>query len=129
MQTYTGSRSSEDDARETAAIAARTRVRTLTHTCTHTHTHTCVQLSSLFYSRLSSSPLCARAQVYDRKRFTDGGFNHYDLYFPDGSCPRDSILLHFLELAEAEAGALAVRAGAQAAVRANWLIGTKFVVL
>jgi len=66
-----------------------------THTCasartdTHTHKHT---------------------QGYDRKRFTDGGFNHYDLYFPDGSCPREAILLHFLELAEAEPGALAVRA-------------------
>jgi len=47
-------------------------------------------------------------KVYDRKRFTDAGFNHYDLYFPDGSCPREPILLHFLEIAEAEPGALAV---------------------
>lgn len=47
-------------------------------------------------------------QVYDRKRFTDGGFRHYDLYFPDGSCPPDSILMKFLELAESEPGALAI---------------------
>ncbi|KAF5843178.1 hypothetical protein DUNSADRAFT_1605 [Dunaliella salina] len=47
-------------------------------------------------------------QVYDRKRFTDAGFNHYDLYFPDGSCPRETILLHFLDIVEGEPGAVAV---------------------
>lgn len=47
-------------------------------------------------------------KVYDRKRFTDGGFRHYDLYFPDGSCPTEAILLKFLEIVESEPGALAV---------------------
>lgn len=47
-------------------------------------------------------------QVYDRRRFTDGGLKHVDLYFPDGSCPSDAILHRFLELAEAEPGSLAV---------------------
>ncbi|KAJ9516964.1 hypothetical protein QJQ45_027383 [Haematococcus lacustris] len=47
-------------------------------------------------------------KVYDRKRFTDGGFRHYDLYFPDGSCPSEAILLKFLEIAESEPGALAI---------------------
>jgi len=47
-------------------------------------------------------------KVYDRKRFTDGGFRHYDLYFPDGSCPTEAILLKWLEIAESEPGALAV---------------------
>lgn len=45
---------------------------------------------------------------YDRKRFTDGGLRHHELYFPDGSCPSDAILFKFLELAEAEPGALAI---------------------
>ena len=35
----------------------------------------------------------ARAQVYDRKRFLDGGFKHIEMYFPDGSCPSDAIIL------------------------------------
>ncbi len=57
-----------------------------------------------------AGPLNPRAgpQVYDRKRFTDGGFRHYDLYFPDGTCPNEATLLKFLELAENEPGALAI---------------------
>ena len=47
-------------------------------------------------------------QVYDRRRFTDGGFRHYDLYFPDGSCPSEAILLKWLEIAESEPGGLAI---------------------
>ncbi len=31
-------------------------------------------------------------QVYDRKRFLDGGFKHHEMYFPDGSCPTDAII-------------------------------------
>jgi cell division cycle 14 len=44
-------------------------------------------------------------QVYDRQRFTSGNFRHYDLYFPDGSCPSEAILLKWLEIAESEPGA------------------------
>jgi cell division cycle 14 len=47
-------------------------------------------------------------QVYDRKRFLDGGFQHHELYFPDGSCPSQEILLRFLAIAEATPGALAI---------------------
>lgn len=47
-------------------------------------------------------------QQYDRRRFTEGGFAHYDMYFPDGSCPPRAILDQFLKLAEEEPGALAV---------------------
>ena len=47
-------------------------------------------------------------KVYDRKKFLDAGFNHYDLYFADGGNPTDAILKKFLEIAEAEKGALAV---------------------
>ena len=43
-------------------------------------------------------------QMYDAKRFTDAGFRHYELYFPDGSCPPDNLSARFLEIAEKEAG-------------------------
>lgn len=42
--------------------------------------------------------------MYDAKRFTDAGFRHYELYFPDGSCPPDTITARFLEIAEREGG-------------------------
>ncbi|KIZ02856.1 protein phosphatase [Monoraphidium neglectum] len=47
-------------------------------------------------------------KVYDRRRFTDGGLRHHELYFPDGSCPPTELLLRFLDLAEQEPGALAI---------------------
>ena len=47
-------------------------------------------------------------KVYDRKKFLDAGFNHYDLYFADGGNPTDAILKKFLEISESEKGALAV---------------------
>ena len=47
-------------------------------------------------------------QQYDRKRFLDGGFDHIDMFFPDGSCPPEHILTQFLSLAESRQGALAV---------------------
>lgn len=43
-------------------------------------------------------------QMYDSKRFTDAGFRHYELYFPDGSCPPDPLTAKFLDLAEREPG-------------------------
>lgn len=33
------------------------------------------------------------------------------MYFPDGTCPSEQILLRFLDIAEREPGALAVRQG------------------
>jgi len=47
-------------------------------------------------------------KVYDRKKFIDAGFNHYDMYFTDGGNPTDAILKRFLEVCETEKGALAV---------------------
>jgi cell division cycle 14 len=46
--------------------------------------------------------------VYERRRFTDHGLSHYDLYFPDGSCPPERIVKRFLEIVEGTSGALAV---------------------
>lgn len=42
--------------------------------------------------------------MYDAKRFTDAGFRHYELYFPDGSCPPDNLTAKFLDIAERESG-------------------------
>mmetsp|Transcript_22268 Transcript_22268/g.56243 ORF Transcript_22268/g.56243 Transcript_22268/m.56243 type:complete len:430 (+) Transcript_22268:441-1730(+) len=45
---------------------------------------------------------------YDRRRFTDHGVKHVDLYFLDGSCPSREIINKFLFVAENEPGAVAV---------------------
>ncbi|CAF1261379.1 unnamed protein product [Rotaria sordida] len=47
-------------------------------------------------------------KIYDSKRFTDSGFEHYDLFFSDGSTPSDAITLKFLTIAEQARGAVAV---------------------
>lgn len=41
-------------------------------------------------------------------RFNNAGINHYDLFFPDGSCPPRHILLKFLQISEESDGAIAV---------------------
>ncbi|XP_029473657.1 dual specificity protein phosphatase CDC14A isoform X2 [Rhinatrema bivittatum] len=47
-------------------------------------------------------------KIYDAKRFTDAGFEHWDLFFVDGSTPSDSIVQRFLTLCESAPGAVAV---------------------
>jgi len=47
-------------------------------------------------------------KMYDRKRFTKVGIQHFELYFPDGSCPPDTIRKKFLEITENIRGAVAV---------------------
>ncbi|CAJ0965131.1 unnamed protein product [Ranitomeya imitator] len=47
-------------------------------------------------------------KVYDAKRFIDAGFDHYDLFFVDGSTPGDCIVRRFLNLCENTDGAMAV---------------------
>ncbi|XP_061489814.1 dual specificity protein phosphatase CDC14A isoform X2 [Rhineura floridana] len=47
-------------------------------------------------------------KIYEAKRFTDGGFEHYDLFFIDGSTPSDGILQQFLNICEEAEGAIAV---------------------
>lgn len=46
--------------------------------------------------------------MYEAKRFTDAGFEHYDLFFIDGSTPSDSIVQRFLNICENADGAIAV---------------------
>ncbi|XP_014346267.1 dual specificity protein phosphatase CDC14AB isoform X1 [Latimeria chalumnae] len=47
-------------------------------------------------------------KIYDAKRFTDAGFEHYDLFFVDGSTPNDAIMRRFLNICENAEGAIAV---------------------
>lgn len=47
-------------------------------------------------------------KIYDAKRFTDAGFDHYDLFFVDGSTPSDIITRRFLHVCESTGGAVAV---------------------
>ncbi|XP_066912800.1 dual specificity protein phosphatase CDC14A-like [Clytia hemisphaerica] len=47
-------------------------------------------------------------KLYDAKRFKNGGFGHYDLFFTDGSIPNDSIIKRFLTITENISGAAAV---------------------
>ncbi|MEE6459625.1 hypothetical protein FKM82_000676 [Ascaphus truei] len=47
-------------------------------------------------------------KMYDAKRFTDAGFEHYDLFFIDGSTPTDSIVKKFLNICENADGTVAV---------------------
>ena len=47
-------------------------------------------------------------KIYDARRFTDGGFDHHDLFFIDGSSPSEAIVKAFLEISENTQGAVAV---------------------
>ncbi|XP_070598899.1 dual specificity protein phosphatase CDC14B isoform X3 [Erythrolamprus reginae] len=47
-------------------------------------------------------------KMYDCRRFKDAGFDHYDLFFADGSIPNDAIIKAFLNICENAEGAIAV---------------------
>ncbi|XP_059825858.1 dual specificity protein phosphatase CDC14C-like isoform X1 [Hypanus sabinus] len=47
-------------------------------------------------------------KMYDAKRFTDARFDHYDLFFVDGSTPSDTIVKKFLNICENAKGVVAV---------------------
>lgn len=47
-------------------------------------------------------------KMYEGNRFTAHRVAHHDLYFPDGTCPSEPIMYHFLDIVERSQGALAV---------------------
>ncbi|XP_037296277.1 tyrosine-protein phosphatase CDC14 homolog [Manduca sexta] len=47
-------------------------------------------------------------RLYDGNVFSNVGIIHYDLFFPDGSCPPRHILFKFLQISEDADGAIAV---------------------
>ncbi|KDD74234.1 hypothetical protein H632_c1468p0, partial [Helicosporidium sp. ATCC 50920] len=61
-----------------------------------------------FVSRGVRGVVRLNKRVYEAGRFTQAGLEHHDLYFPDGTCPSESILCHFLSLCARTQGALAV---------------------
>jgi cell division cycle 14 len=63
---------------------------------------------SYFRKRNVTTIVRLNKKLYDSKRFTDSGFEHFDLFFSDGSTPSDAITLKFLALVEQAKGAVAV---------------------
>lgn len=51
--------------------------------------------------------------MYDSQRFTNMGFDHFDLFFADGGTPSDAILFQFLQICESVKGAIAVHCKGQ----------------
>ncbi|KAJ1492304.1 dual specificity protein phosphatase CDC14A [Baffinella frigidus] len=47
-------------------------------------------------------------KIYDSRDFVEAGFNHYDLYFLDGSVPPPAIAARFLQICDIEKGCVAV---------------------
>lgn len=47
-------------------------------------------------------------KIYDSNKFVNGGFDHKDLYFEDGSIPTDRIMNQFIDICEKAKGAVAV---------------------
>ena len=45
---------------------------------------------------------------YDRERFLKKGVKHHDLYFIDGSTPKDDIVYKWLDIAENTSGGIAI---------------------
>lgn len=47
-------------------------------------------------------------KLYNASRFSNAGFQHQELFFTDGSKPKDQILKKFLQICEGTTGAIAV---------------------
>ncbi|MBL2063102.1 hypothetical protein ELI60_30415, partial [Klebsiella pneumoniae] len=47
-------------------------------------------------------------KTYDEKQFTENNIKHYDLYFPDGTCPSSDIIDKFISIVDSENSAIAV---------------------
>lgn len=63
---------------------------------------------SYFRKHYVTSIVRLNKKIYDAARFKNAGFDHYDMYFIDGSCPSDDIMREFLRVSENTDGALAV---------------------
>ena len=61
-----------------------------------------------FRKRFVTTIVRLNKKIYDSKRFVDVGFEHFELFFPDGSIPSDAITSKFLSIVEQAKGAVAV---------------------
>lgn len=61
-----------------------------------------------FQQRNISTIIRLNKKMYSGDRFRQAGFDHFDLFFTDGSTPNISILQRFLEICESAKGAIAV---------------------
>ncbi|VDK82635.1 unnamed protein product [Dibothriocephalus latus] len=61
-----------------------------------------------FHKNGVSTVIRLNKKMYDANRFIDAGIQHYDLFFPDGGVPPDSIMRQFLDICEKSPGAIAV---------------------
>ncbi|XP_018903957.1 dual specificity protein phosphatase CDC14C isoform X2 [Bemisia tabaci] len=72
------------------------------------HLHCPESYFSYFRKNNVTTVVRLNKKLYDASRFNNGGFDHKDLYFLDGSTPSDGILKQFMNIAENAAGAIAV---------------------
>lgn len=79
-----------------------------TEICPGVYTHTPRDYFDLWRARNVTAVIRLNKKIYDARDFIDGGFNHYDLYFLDGSVPPPAIASRFLQICEQEKGCVAV---------------------
>lgn len=79
-----------------------------THPLFRYHPFTPSSYIPLFQSRNVTAVIRLNEACYDRKDFIRAGIHHYDLPFPDGSCPPDRIVREFFSIIDKEEGAVAV---------------------
>ena len=65
-------------------------------------------------------------KCYDKRVWTNQGYEHFDLYFTDGTTPNDSIIQKFLEICENASGVVAVHCKAGLG-RTGSLLGCYFM--
>lgn len=56
----------------------------------------------LFHSIGVTAVVRLNNKTYDEERFKRNGIRHYDLFYVDGSCPSEKLILDFLKIAERE---------------------------
>ncbi|ESU35704.1 Protein-tyrosine phosphatase [Giardia duodenalis] len=72
------------------------------------HPFTPASYIPLFQSRNITAVIRLNEACYNRTDFIKAGIHHYDLPFPDGSCPPDKIIKQFIEITDKETGGVAV---------------------
>ncbi|XP_067109430.1 cell division cycle 14Aa [Osmerus mordax] len=61
-----------------------------------------------FHQNNVTSVVRLNRKLYDGRRFLEGGFEHHDLFFVDGTTPSDLVTRRFLSVCETAGGAVAV---------------------